>query len=357
MAKRKKKPSKGHHERQAYLHLFFQNSKRSLAVSSLKSIEDLNLLRNMQKSVSVYSRGVVDEIEGCPFPKDYKQLCSIKPKFVRPVSLSSELVWFCSYAIKYFGEIKWFLGCKKEFEQLFMTGRFVDCYDLLQDVKKRLGVSLWYYEAMFLLYEYWDKRKEGIMLMSDCLKSTQDAYSNYLQSMVYKLHQRTTINLSPFKFDEDLDALFKRNRNQFHEDYYRYFLFRLNFFNNINQEEISFNMLFESVSSLIDRYLMAVNLLKAESVKGELSQELKSRALYLYSKTDDEELVPVMVQLGKAKQKQYYDARLIDILIWARAIIISSPEVQTFRPTNSAVWFTILWSIWATPMPCTHYAR
>lgn len=314
MPKRKRKPSKGHHERQAYLHLFFQNSKRSLAVSSLKSIEDLNLLRNIQKSVSVYSRGVVDEIEGCPFPKDYKQLCSIKPKFVRPVSLNSELVWFCSYAIKYFDEIKWFLGCKKEFEQLFMTGRFVDCYDLLQNVKKRLGVSLWYYEAMFLLYEYWDKRKEGIMLMSDCLKSTQDAYSNYLQSMVYKLHQRTTINLSPFKFDEDLDALFKRNRNQFHEDYYRYFLFRLNFFNNINQEEISFNMLFESVSSLIDRYLMAVNLLKAESVKGELSQELKSRALYLYSKTDDEELVPVMVQLGKAKQKQYYDARLIDIL-------------------------------------------
>lgn len=314
MAKRKRNNNNRHHERQTYLHIFFQNSKQSLAVSSLKSIGDLNLLRDMQRSVSVYSKGVVNEIEGSPFPKDYKQLCSTKPMFVRPVSLNSELVWFCSYAIKYFGEIKWFLGRKKEFEQLFMTGKFADCYDLLQDVKKQLGVSLWYYEAMFLLYEYWDKRKEGIMLMSDCLESTQDAYSNYLQSMVYKLHQRTTINLSPFKFDEDLDALFKRNRNQFHEDYYRYFLFRLNFFNNISQEEISFNLLFESVASLIDRYLMAVNLLKAEAIKNELSQELKSRAIYLYSKTDDEELTPIMIQLGKTKKSRYYDERLIEIL-------------------------------------------
>jgi hypothetical protein len=40
---------------------------------------------------------------------------------------------------------KWFLGRKKEFEQLFMTGKFADCYDLLQEVKKQLGVSLWYY--------------------------------------------------------------------------------------------------------------------------------------------------------------------------------------------------------------------
>ena len=219
--KNKRKKNAGHHERQTYLHNFFQNSKRSMAISSLKSIEDLNLLRDMQRSVSVYSKGVVGEIEGCLFPKDYKQLCATRPIFVRPVSLNSELVWFCSYAIKYFGEIKWFLGRKNEFEQLFMTGKFADCYDLLQDVKKRLGVSLWYYEAMFLLYEYWDKRKEGIMLMSNCLESTQESYYNYLQSMVYKLHQRTTINLSPFKFDEDLDALFKRNKTLFHEDCYR----------------------------------------------------------------------------------------------------------------------------------------
>lgn len=315
MVKRKRKSNNGgYHERQSYLHLFFSSSKRSLAVNCLKSIEDLNLLRQMQRSVSVYSSGVVKDIEGCLFPKDFKELCGTKPMFVRPMSLNSELVWFCSYAIKYFDKIKWFLAQKKDFEQLFMTGKWADCYDLLQGVKNRLGVSLWYYESMFLLYEYWDKRKDGIMLMSDCLESTRDAYSNYLLSMVYKLHQRTTSNLSPFKFDEDLDALFKRNRNQFHEDYYRYFLFRLNFFNNINQEEISFNMLFESVSSLVDRYLMAVSLLKAESIKGELSQELKSRAIYLYSKTNDAELMPIMAQLSKARTEEYYDNCLIAIL-------------------------------------------
>lgn len=339
MRKHKRKTGVRHHEHQTYLHMFFQNSKRAMAVSSLKAIEDLSLLRQMQRGVSIYSRGVVDDIEGCPFPEDYRQLCSTKPVFVRPVSLNSELVWFCSYAIKYFDRIKWFLVQKKAFEQMFMNGRWTACYDLLQEVKSRLGVSLWYYESMFLLYEYWDKRKDGIMLMSDCLESTRDTYSNYLQSIVYKLHQRTTINLSPFKFDEDLSALFKRNKNLFHEDCYRYFLFRLNFYNNIREgDDLSYNMLFESVSALIDRYLMAVNLLKAEAIKGPLTPELRNRAVYLYTKTGDDELTPVMVQLGKAGSGHYYDDRLMAVLdsYYAGRYAETVEECRAFIPGDAS---------------------
>lgn len=303
-----------HHERQVYLRYFFNSGKKSLALHSLKSIEDINFLRDMQRCVAVYSKSINQEIEGNLFPKDYKELCTRIPSFVRPVSLNSELVWFCSYFNKYTKEIKWFLEKKKEYEQLFLLGEWGKCYDITEEVKKKLGVSLWYFEARFLLYEYWDKRKDGILMMSDCLKSTKDVDINHLQMMVYMLHHRTTTNISPFKFDEDLEALYKRNKTLFHEDCYRYYLFRLNFFNHIDQEELSFNMLFESISSLVDRYLMAVNLLKTEAIRGELDDNLKSRATYLYARTDDEELLPIIVQIGKTKKEDYFDSNLIEIL-------------------------------------------
>jgi len=318
---RKKRTSKSnpnigflHQERQTYLRDFFNSGKKSLAIHSLKSIEDLTFLREMQKCVSVYSASISKEIEGNLFPKDYKELCTKIPSFVRPVSLNSELIWFCSYFNKYTEQVKWFLGQKKAFEQLFLMGKWSQCNDLLEEVKKRLGVSLWYYEAMFLLYEYWEKRKEGVLMMSDFLESTKDVDINHLQMMVYMLHHRATTNISPFKFDEDLEALYKRNKTLFHEDCYRYYLYRLNSFNHLSQEELSYNMLFESISSLVDRYLMAVNLLKTEAIRGELSPELKSRATYLYARTSDEELIPIIVQITKSKSEGYYDENLIEIL-------------------------------------------
>lgn len=303
-----------HQERQTYLRYFFKNGKKSLAIHSLKTIEDVTFLRDMQKSVAVYSSSISKEIEGNLFPKDYKELCTKIPSFVRPVSLNSELIWFSSYFNKYAVEIKWFLSKKKDYEQLFLMGKWENCHDLLEEVRKRLGVSLWYFEAKFLLYEYWDKRKDGILMMSDCLESTQNVDINYLQMMIYMLHHRTTINISPYKFDEDLEALYKRNKTLFHEDCYRYYLFRLNFFNHLDQEDLSYNMLFESISSLVDRYLMAVNLLKSEAIKGELSTNLKSRATYLYARTGDEELLPIIVQISRIKKEDYYDNSLIEIL-------------------------------------------
>lgn len=313
-SKGKKKGNGRHYQRQAYLRVFFSKPNKALAVHSLKTIADLSLLREMQRGISVFYSGVRHEIEGRLFPKDFEELCSTRPLFVKPVSLNSELLWFCSYAIDYKKEIRWFLDQKKAFEQLFMLGEWSRCYDLLGDVKQRLGVSLWYYESIFLLYEYWDKKKDGVLLMSDCVELMRDKNANHLLSMVYKLHQRTTTDISPFKFDEDLDSLYKQNKTLLHEDYYRYFLFRLNFFNNINQEEQSYNMMFESVSSLVDRYLMAVNLLKAEAIKGNLSSELKSRASYLYAKTGDDEIMPIMTQVTGAKNNAYYDESFIQIL-------------------------------------------
>ena len=300
--------------RQNYLRIFFSYSKRPNAIHSLKSIVDIESLREVQKSVGTFVPTLKNEIEGCLFPADFKELCSTLVTFIRPRSLQSELIWLCSYLIDYQEELRLFLEKKEQFEQKFLLGEFADCYDILEEVKASIGVSLWYYESIFLLYEYWDKRKEGDLLMSSCLEQTKDCDTNHLQSLVYMLHLRSTTNISPYKFDEDLDSLYKQNKTLLHEDYYRYILFRLNMYNNIDQKELSFNMMFESLSALADRYLMAVNVIKASAVSGKMDDELMARARYLYSKTGDKELLPLIAKDSKRMKESYYNGSFIEVL-------------------------------------------
>lgn len=300
--------------RQKYLHIFFSYTKRASALHSLKSILDVESLREVQNSVRTLVPQLKADIEGCLFPANFKELCSTLVTFVRPISLQSELVWLSSYLINYQEQLRWFLEKKEVFEQKFLLGEYIDCYDILEDVKAKIGVSLWYYESIFLLYEYWDKRKEGVMLMSSCLEQTKDADTNHLQSLVYMLQQRSTTNISPYKFDEDLDSLYKQNKTLLHEDYYRYILFRLNMFNNISQEELSYNMMFESLSALVDRYLMSVNVLKASAVCGKLDKDLMGRARYLYSKTSDKELLPLLSMEVRPMIGSYYNNSFIKVL-------------------------------------------
>lgn len=300
--------------RQKYLRIFFSHTKRANALHSLKSIVDIDSLREVQNSLGAFVPTLKAEIEGCLFPADFKELCSTLVSFVRPISLQSELIWLSSYLIDYRDELRWFLEKKESFERKFLMGEFADCYVLLHEVRNKIGVSLWYYEATFLLYEYWGKHKDGVMLMSSCLEKTKDIDTNHLQSLVYMLHQRSAINISPYKFDEDLDSLYKQNKTLLHGDYYRYILFRLNMFNNIDQKELSLDMMFESLSALVDRYLMAVNVIKASAVCGKMDDELLARARYLYSKTSDKDLLPLLATDTKLKKANYYDDSLIEVL-------------------------------------------
>ena len=297
---------------QDYLQFVTKNNKRESILHQMKYLLDVGELRKIQNVVRTLIPSI--DIEGQLFPTDFSELCTTLVPFKRPISLHSELVWFSSYLNKYDRQLKWFVTKKELFEHNFLIGNFSNCFSILEEVKTHIGVSLWYYESIFILYEYSDRRKEGVMLMSSCLEKTKNEDVNHLQALVYKLHQRSTTNISPYKYDEDLDALYKKNKTLLHEDYYKYNLFRLNMFNNIYQDDFSFNIMFESLSALVDRYLMAINVLRASAVTDRWDKDLLSRARFLYSKTNDKELLPLIIQRSYEHREDYYDEYFIQIL-------------------------------------------
>lgn len=311
--KKKSNVYRDHHGCQTYIRTFFKTNRRT-AMHSLKSIETMSLLRDVQKSIGAIVGNFQEKIEGNIHPQSVGDLCLSNTVFVHPISLNSELLWFSSYLNRYADEIIFYLDRKNRFEHSLMCGEFSVCRALLEEVKNRVGLSLWYYECMFLLYEYEGNKSEGIKFLSQTLESAKEKHNTHIPYLIYKLHERATRNLSPYKYDDDLTSLYKQNKTDLHDDYYKYLLFRLNYYNQYIQEDLSTNMMFESLSSIVDRYNMSILLIKTEILQKRADEITFHRARYLYSKTKDKDLLPVLAIGGIKLPVDYYNGGFVEIL-------------------------------------------
>lgn len=298
--------------KQLYLATFRKN-KRARALNSLKEINSVSEARQVISSLSVAFPKIWDEVKGCIYPQTAKDMCNKAYTFFKPDSILSEINWFITYSGTEWDKLKWFVWQKMEFEHNFLIGNFSLCHDVLRQIKEELGISLWYYEANCLLLEYEGKRSDALEYVSKLLKECDDN-KNYIPSLIYYLYQRTTRTLSPYKFDEDLNALYKRNKTDLHEDYYKYILFRLNFYNHYDNIDLSLPIMFESLASIVDRYLMVVNVLKSCLSANPYDRKILSRAKHIYSKTSDPNLTSCLVPHLKKLPESYISLPFINIL-------------------------------------------
>ena len=299
-------------ERQNYLRLFSQQSMVK-SVNALKNLPGISEIRDVVKNLRYIYPTIEKYITTNLYPKDIVELCEVPCTFFRPQSVVSEINWMLSYCTNEWEHINFFIKCKEEFEKHFLLGDFNVCQDILGDVKARLGISLWYYESMFLLYEFKGDKLGCMEFASSVLESCKDNTKNYIPTLFYKLYERSTKNLSPFKFDEDLNAQYKRNRTDLHEDYYKYVLFRLNYFNNYSQVDASLPMIFESINSLVDRYLILVKVLKSSLARDINDTSILSRCNYVYGKTGDRSLWMTLAVSGKELPSEFYNETYIQI--------------------------------------------
>ena len=285
--------------------------KLSDKVNLLKRINNIDEMDSFFRALGTSGAATLKAMEGTLFPKDITEMCKMPEIFEKPVSHKSELIWLFTYLRNYSKELKEFLSLRKQFEHNLLTGNFGMATHILDEVKNKFGVSLWYFESKALLLEYEDRRDAAVMFLSDTLEQAKD-YRSYVIFLLAELNERSTKDLSAYKFDSDLAAMYKQNKTDLHEDSYKYYLFRLNFFNSYENIDLSLPIMFESVSSLIDRYLVAVMTIKAAYIRKANLDMVCNQAKILYQITEDSELIPMV--LGKSEIQNYYNASFIEIL-------------------------------------------
>jgi hypothetical protein len=249
-------------------------------------------------------------------PKNIEELGKEKVYFYKPSSLKNEINWTILGIKRNIDVVKEFIQYKNIFEHQILLGYYEKALEILNDAEKEIGVSIWLYESKFIVYEMMGAQDKAIYLISHINESKQEDDNGYVTQLLYYLWNRAKKDLSAIKYDKDLFNKFKRNKTDFQTDIYNYHLFRLNFYVHYDIEDTAIPLVMEATNSIIDRYLVLIQVLQSSFVKGTNIKDIISRSKYLYKLTNDNVLSPFL-QLDQQNcfiPNDYFDTKYIQII-------------------------------------------
>lgn len=287
------------------------SKKKKATINLLKNELDYKTLCEVAEIISKQSKSFKFSFFGTTTPETIEELGDGNKVF-KPKSIENEIKWSFLSIRDNITKISLFLVLKADFERLFLLAKYDKAFEILELIKKETGVSLWYIETKFLLLEYLNSSDSQKELVSEI---NQINKRGLISTLSHFLSQRAERNLSAFKYDYDLKMLFEKNKKEIDSDVKDYYLFRLNYFEHYNLTDYTSAVVFENFNSVIDRYLVVRNVLKAMYLKESNRDFVYSRARYLHRKTGDKQLLPILVAYNpKGIPKEYIDLNYIKIL-------------------------------------------
>ena len=127
---------------------------------------------------------------------------------------------------------------------------------------------------------------------------------------------RSQRSVPSYEYDTELYSRYKKNRTEFQNDRYNYYLFRLNYYQNYNIDDLSVALMMESLNSVIDRYILMNHILRSYIIKDIKNKEVVNNfALALYSITSDRCWIPyILLNPYNKLPKELFDQDFISIL-------------------------------------------
>ena len=148
-------------------------------------------------------------------------------------------------------------------ERHILLGEYDAANEILDESLRKIGYTVWYYEMKFVIYGYQDNLTAVLTLLSNVNKEKKNDKCGIISELLNSLANRSLRNSSAIEYDNTLISRYKRNRNDFQNDRYNYFLFRLNFYQHYDIDDLSVTLVMESLNSAIDRYNLLLYVLRS----------------------------------------------------------------------------------------------
>jgi len=225
-----------------------------------------------------------------PLPKNYKD---IRQGRLIPYSgnLIGELAWNLSAVKRFSKEINLFLNLKDEYEKAFLLGDYNQCSRVLGEIELKVCKSLWSLENRFLLCEFQEGVESNWTMLSSIVKEMDDPLLLFFSE---NLSKRAESKITYFRFRNlfanqiaDIDGP---------DEFKEYLCYRLNYPAYVGFESYPFMLAMESISSVVDRYLLLRDVLV--QIAGSNEHQKMQAATTILLELRKDVVDPVLIQLS-----------------------------------------------------------
>lgn len=284
---------------------------------SLKNCGNTNLISSstdrIQKTLPVIDR----TIWGNAQPESLSKLGNgANCYFFKPESLDNEINWVITGLRRYEKQLKEYVKMRNEVERYILLGNYDDALTIIESSIKKIGYTVWYYEMKLLIYGYQDKVDKYVSLLTSVNQEKKTDKVGFISELLTFLCNRSLKSFSPIEYDNILYSRYKKNRTEFQNDRYNYFLFRLNYYQHYNIDDLSVTLVMESLNSAVDRYSLLLYVLRSYYIQSPKSASNIIRfARRLYRITLDNQLYPFLALYDiRQMPADYFDPMFIRIL-------------------------------------------
>lgn len=252
------------------------------------------------------------------FPRNISELGEGNSFFFKSENIFDDFNWLLYIVGKNNLKIVEYIHERDLIERDILLGYYDDAINRLETIRKKLGVSIWYYEMKLLIYSYSGYDNKCLELLTEINTEKKDSKHGFVCFLLSYLYKRCSKSYSAFAFDSELENKFRMNRSDFQKDRYIYYLFRLNFYTSYQSKDLTPILIMEATNSLIDRYNILVNILKASFVNStdvKIKRQYSQIASRFYKKTNDSQLSSLVAFDNKsALSGEYVNCKYIKIL-------------------------------------------
>jgi hypothetical protein len=186
-------------------------------------------------------------------PKSFNELRNTK-QLGNTGNLEGELAWFINSLKKYSKEIVDFLSYEKKVEKFILFDEFDKAKELINEINEKICYSYWAMENLFSIEEKLNDTECNWTLLKKINSKIEIRYSLFFSGNFSKKAEKdTTLLQYKRELENTLKGLDKKDLE--------YILFKLAYFYTNDYSEYSHFLHTENISSIIDKYLILINIL------------------------------------------------------------------------------------------------
>lgn len=232
--------------------LFHPKTDKYSFLATLKRDSNYDSFRKITKGIVQHPFGK-GAILATPLPQSYADL---RRNSITPHSgnIESEIAWVVYSILEFSTAINRFIPLKEHFEKCILLNRYSEAENILDQIENEICFSNWGAENRLILLEEKEGTESNWLKLSQLSEEIKDPLSLFLTEQSSKKAEK---KLTYTRYKANFESIIAGTSGLFNE----YLCFRILYNAFTGFESFSFFMNVESVSSIIDRYNILIDLL------------------------------------------------------------------------------------------------